>query len=422
MITLKIKYNSSEEFQTHLKDLRRQQSCCIRSAFNRLQDKFDQKQITSYLNGLKNLTIDSWFKQSAVYKAKDLYAASGDQKIIFGGKKNLKDYMKGLITKDQYKQNRLLPLTSIGEAPQKGNRKFRLDINNNQLIFQDQRGKVKHLLTFQRLSKDRLAQLIYIEDQTKNRKQPLTVSIDEQYVCLTFEPSQKEIKSQIPNRVLAIDTNPNSIGWSVCDIKDDKINVVNSGVIELKELNKSNKNKKVFENYEISKMLIDKVLHYQCSIFAIEDLSIRSSNKNKGRVFNKTVNNDWIRNKLLTNIEKRCWVNQIKLVKVNPAYTSVIGGVLHRNYPDPIAPTLEIARRSVYIYQKGKFYPAMPSKEALCEHWKQTAEKSFGTWKELSDWLKSSKERYRVSLDSFESKVSRFKSKRSYVVCRSLYV
>ena len=112
----------------------------------------------------------------------------------------------------------------------------------------------------------------------------------------------------------------------------------------------------------------------------------------------------------------------IKYVDINPAFTSIIGGTIHRNYPDPIAPTLEIARRAYFKYQKDKFYPMIPNIDILNEQWKQTLKDSFVSWREIADWLKKTKMRYRLSVDSFESAVFRMKSKRSIVFCRFLYV
>ena len=45
-------------------------------------------------------------------------------KRIFGNKSNLIRRSKNLISKEEFKSNRNLPLLIIGEAPQKGNRKF----------------------------------------------------------------------------------------------------------------------------------------------------------------------------------------------------------------------------------------------------------------------------------------------------------
>ena len=431
MITLKIKYKASEEFQSLLKEYRREQSSVVRIAYNMFLDGLNERQIRENLSTYNFSLLDSWFIQSGIRDAQGTHKMILEQqeedkplrKVIFGGKRNLNQYLRKKITKEEFKNNRLRPLSVVGEAPQSGNRKFRLDIENNQILFQDKRGKVKHVLELQPQLRDRLEQLQYIQDQTKAKKQPLTVSIDEEYIYLTFEPKQKEQRSQITNRVLAIDMNPNSIGWSVVDVLNkDKAKPVEAGVIDLKTLNEQKTNKKHHETYEISKFLVDKAIHFQCSVFAVEDLTVKSKDHSKGRVFNKTVNNDWLRTKLTDSLNKRCFIAQIKFVEVNPAYTSIIGGVLYPSYPDPISPTFEIARRANFKYQKDMFYPRVPSVNTLNELWKQTLEKSFDGWKELSEWLKNTKQRYRVPLEDFSLRVFRLKSAKTTVTCSYLDV
>lgn len=423
MITIKLRYTSSDEFQKLLLGMRMQQNNVARSAFNRLQEGMSEKQIREYIKGLNNIEcLDSWWIQSAIYEAKTIYSSKKGQKIVFGGKALLKKLLKKQITKQEFRVNRLLPLISVGEAPAKGNRKFRLNVSENKIVFQDCNGKVKYDLVFNKQLRDRLEQLLHIEDKTKHKKQALMVKVDEEFLYLTFKPKQKDATEKIKNRVLAVDTNPNNIGWAVLDIKGQDVVVVDSGVVDLTELNKQSKNKKHHETHEVCKFLTDKATHYKCEMFAVEDLSIKPKDNKKGRAYNKLVNNDWLRVKLFSNIQKRCFINNITFVKVNPAFTSIIGGTIHRDYPDPIAPTFEIARRAVFKYQQGLFYPALPSVDVLNEQWKQTLERNFTSWRELADWLKNTKYRYRVSLDYFESRVFRLKSKRSTINCRYLYV
>ena len=431
MITLKIKYSSSAEFQDLLKEYRREQSCLVRSAYNMFLEGLDEKEIRERLSVYNFNLLDSWFIQSAIRDAQSLHRAILTQqeeekpltKVIFGGKHNLKQYLRKKITKEEFKNKRLRPLYVIGEGPQYGNRKFRLDIENNQINFQDKKGKIKHVLELQPQLRDRLEQLQHIQDQARQCKAPLTVSVDEKYIYLTFEPKQKEQRLQIANRVFAVDMNPNSIGWSVVDILDkDNVKPVEAGVIDLKTLNEQKTTKRHHETYEISKFLVNKAIHFQCSKFAVEDLSVKSKDHSKGRVFNKTVNNDWIRTKLASSLKKRCFIAQIKFVEVNPAYTSIIGGVLYPSYPDPISPTFEIARRANFKYQKNAFYPKVPSVNTLNELRKQTLEKSFDGWKELSEWLKNTEQRYRVPLEDFSLRVFRLKSPNSTVTCSYLDV
>lgn len=46
--------------------------------------------------------------------------------------------------------------------------------------------------------------------------------------------------------------------------------------------------------------------HYRCSIFAIEDLNIKSKDLDKGKKFNRLCNSNWCRNKLVNNLQKWC--------------------------------------------------------------------------------------------------------------------
>jgi IS605 OrfB family transposase len=431
MITLKIKYSSSVEFQDILKEYRREQSCFVRIAYKMFTEGFTDKQIRARLRTLESRTLDSLFLEASMYDARAMYKmiledqeeGKPSRKVIFGGKNNLKQYLKKKITKEEFKNKRLRPLYVVGDSLKTGNIKFKLDIENHQILFQDKKGTIRHKLLLQPQLRDRLEQLQYIQDQTRSKKKPLTVSVDENYIYLSFEPKQKEQRPQIANRVLAIDMNPNSIGWSVVDVLDkDNVRPVEAGVIDLKALNEQQTKKKHHETYEISKFLVNKAIHLQCSKFAVEDLSIKSKDHKKGKKHNKLINNDWIRTKLTDSLKKRCFIAQIKFIEVNPAYTSIIGGILYPSFPDPVSPTFEIARRANFKYQKDMFYPRIPSKETLNELWKQTLEKSFDGWKELSEWLKNTEQRYRVPLEDFSLRVFRLKSSKSTVNCSYLDV
>ena len=78
------------------------------------------------------VNIDSWFIQSGIYKAKEMFNKDLEfeksfnyfPKRIFGSKSNLIRRSKNLIDKETYQNNRSLPLLIIGEAPKSGNRKF----------------------------------------------------------------------------------------------------------------------------------------------------------------------------------------------------------------------------------------------------------------------------------------------------------
>ena len=62
------------------------------------------------------------------------------KEVLFGGRANLRRYLKGYITKDEFKSNRLKPMLIAGETRQKGNRLFDLDFENSQVIFKPKKG------------------------------------------------------------------------------------------------------------------------------------------------------------------------------------------------------------------------------------------------------------------------------------------
>ena len=79
----------------------------------------------------------------------------------------------------------------------------------------------------------------------------------------------------------------------------------------------------------------------------VEDLSIKSQDRSKGKNLNRLCNAFFIRNAFVNNLNKRCNIESIKFLKVMPQYSSFIGNFLYRglNLPDPILASVEIGRR-----------------------------------------------------------------------------
>lgn len=163
----------------------------------------------------------------------------------------------------------------------------------------------------------KLKQLILLQNECKI---PISYKLRLEYIYISFnnneiehlEPFSKVQKKK--NRVFAIDLNPNYIGWSVVNWKDEKTyNIIDSEVISLKDLNdyenklsispesKEKKyitNKRKHEVIQIAHELCRKANHYHYEIFAVEDLKMQSSDKCRG----KLCNNQWCRNTLISTI------------------------------------------------------------------------------------------------------------------------
>ena len=63
-------------------------SSIVRVAFNRYQDGMEEKEVRAYSNS--RFTHNSWFIQSAIKEAAELYKLNGEKHILFGGKNNLR--------------------------------------------------------------------------------------------------------------------------------------------------------------------------------------------------------------------------------------------------------------------------------------------------------------------------------------------
>jgi hypothetical protein len=442
MNTIKLSYITSKENKDIILNYIKNQNNIFRFLYNRLQNNkiLNQKELTTLSNSMNNIFVDSWFKQSAIYKAKEL---NEKDNIIFGGKKLFLERNFNKISKEEFKIKKLLPLYLIGEANKCGNRKFNFDfIQNNKLIFKPD-VKTKIDIQLPKLRKNYKKILYELEELSNNKELPITVSLDLNFVYITYnEFCLTTEHSKTKNRIMSIDLNPNYIGYTIIDwISEDTKTIVISGCISIKEINdkqfklkdlkvssedkrsKYLNNKRCFEVFEISKYLVDLAKHYKVESFGIEDLSIKSSDKENGRDYNRLLNNFWNRSKLVQNLEKRLNIYNIKLYKILPQYSSFIGNLVNREYFDPIASSIEISRRTFKFSNKLKpvVFPEFRKLSSVIsrslEEFRSESVKldSCKHWIDLYKQVKNSKLRYRVPLDFKKFKVCRLFNKKSYL-------
>jgi IS605 OrfB family transposase len=418
--------------QINIDDYLREFNSCIRFSYNRFVEGLLEKDIRQLIK-LKNLysTLDSWFIQCAIRESQSWFKKVPNGKLIFGGKRNFELRSQNKISKEQLKELRLHPICIQGEAPQKGNRKFDLDIENNKIIFKPKRGD-KIEIQLPNLRNNHKRNLLLLEEYSNKNEIPFTIRLSNKEICIIFDEKilKENIKPLNSNRVLGIDLNPNYIGWSVLEFnKDDNFKVIKTGVIENIELNKKLKvssndllqinqnNKKTFEIFEVSKFLISQALHFNCYKIVVEELQILTKNHKKGKSFNRLVNNCWNRNKLINNLNKRCNIFGIEFVEVNPVYSSFIGNVLYgKQYPDMVASSIEISRRGFHKWQKNWFYPKLIEVNDLSNLWKEEKDLIYKNWTELFNVItKTLKLNYRSSLNDFKFRVFRLNNIKSKI-------
>ena len=204
---------------------------------------------------------------------------------------------------------------------------------------------------------------------------PITYSLDTEYVYISVDNSvfEKHIYRTIKNRVIAIDINPEFIGWSVTDWSDTGYRLVASGLISIKPLNNKHKslsvssndkknlyfnNKRKHEIIHVAKQLFMLCKHYICETFAMEDLDMKHKNVRNKRI-NRLINNLWYRNLLTHQIKKHVLCSPTTFIAVQPQYSSIVGNIVYRNerLPDPILASIELSRRGFeygtqYIYKR----------------------------------------------------------------------
>ena len=411
MITIKLKLENEIDI---LKEQRSFNSV-VRLAFNRYQDGYSEKEIRAYLKD-KFEGLNSWFVQCGIKVGQQLFQKHKEKKIIFGGKYNLRQYLKKLISKDEFKANRLLPITIQGEQLHKGNRLFNFDFENNQLEFKLSRNDHR-ILSYKVPHKKIRNNLIRLQELIDNKQISVTVNLTIENVHLTFDESKIvdcNFKNLKKNRVLGIDMNPNYIGMSVLEFdEDDDFKVLSKQVFDLSQLTKKSGksaedkkskymvNKLNHEAIQIAHDICNLVDYWKCDKVIVEDLSIKSSDKGNGKYFNRLCNNVWKRNLFVNKLKSLSLLCNFSLIEVNPCYTSLIGNIAYgdANTPDMVAASIEIARRGYKKFEKHWFYPQLTLR-GIDEQWKQTL-CGAKDWKELYCKIKKLEVKYRFQLQDY---------------------
>ena len=435
MVTLKIKYNTESSNLDIIQEYRKQYSSVLHCAYNLRFKDISEKDTEHQLKTLNNISlIGSFLKRCAVKHATQLLENKPDKPMIFGGKKNFIQRCQGKITKDEFKQKRLSNLYIIGEANQHANRFIRINSDLCGFTFKPSRNTNIQLTINGRYKRYKSTlQHLYILQQDKQI--PITYQLDDEYIYITYDESifRNLDYKPIKNRIFAIDINPNYVGWSVVDWKtSSEFTVISSGVISTKDINDLDNNltglpstdskkhyinnKRRFEVFEINKYLVNIATHYNCELFIIEDLNIKSSDKSLGKRYNKLVNNQWNRSKMVDNLKKRCNIAGIRFLTVQANYSSFIGNFLYRDLelPDMVLASIELGRRGYefslqYIKKvkdkvKNIIFPLISD---FSDRYTKSLEE-FGISGEISSLkdvyykLKNSKSRYRVSLDDLK--------------------
>lgn len=393
MKTIKLPYKSSD--LDLLLDLQRQYTILVKSGYNRILKGMLDKDIRLYLKELNNVDdLDSRFIENVLV---DVRSLQKENKLIFR-RSNFIKKCKNKISKEEFKLNKYLPLVNYGEKLQKGNRKFKIDLENDKVIFKLNRNK--HIdLILPNLKQNIYKELLNLENLMKESKISVSFKIDKSNLFISYEPLIQQKIELKDNRILGIDLNPDNLGISILEFKNLEYEIIYKSSIDLTKINKMTKNKRDTELIYVSKQIVQVMKSFSVGNISIEDLSMKSKDHGKGKRLNKLLNG-WNRNLLVNNLIKRSKIEGIKVYQTNAAYTSFVGNLMYE-YVDSVNASIEIARRG-YLFNKmfikNSFYPEFKMKDQW-NQWKEETGLYFGDWRDVYKYLKTLNMRYRVPIE-----------------------
>lgn len=443
MKTIKCKITNKVDISEYLRNY----NSILHLSYNQIKNGISQANIKKDINQ-KFKGLNSFIIQNAIVQAQGIFNSYQSRKldyekknpgkklkeVYFGGRKNLKDYLKGNKTKEEFKYDRLIPLCIAGETRHKGNRLFNLDFENNKVEFKP-KCKIKIPIEF-KMSNKQKEELLKVQELCLRKEFSIAIGLNNEYITFCYNEEKlngnnyfyQDLKE---NRVLGIDQNPNYIGLSIIEFTDEvNFKVIHKQVFDLSKLTrKSGKssndkiskylvNKRKFETINLSYEIDNLVKYWKCKKVVVEDLKFKSNLI--GRNLNRLCKNSWDRCLFENKLKMLSKLHGYEVVEINPCYTSQLGNIIYgdENTPDMVAASIEIARRGFKKYQKSWFYPSFnKSLNRINEQWKQTLSDNFiKDWKGLFQLIKESKLKYRISLDNCKiSKVLSLNNKKSYI-------
>ena len=391
-----------------------------RFVFNRLKEKKTKVEINSELK--EKFKCNSFLRNSEIIDGSMAFDSSKKRKCdkLYFGK--FKKFQKGLITKEEYIDSRNTGIYAVGEANQRGNRLFKVDIQNGKIIYKRACKEHYDLIIDEKLNSKRKALLSNIQSLMEEKKTPITVRLKNDRIYLTYDEKvvekEKQFKNLMNNRVLGIDLNPNYFGISIIEFKeDDSFKVLYKEAIDISKLQTASKNKIDFELHQINHHILRLCKNFKVSKLSVEDLKFKKNkfwNKNLNRLCKNQFRYSMVKSHLLT----LCSTYGVELIEVNAAYSSIIGNFVHgdEHTPDMVAASIEIARRAYKKFEKGWFQPSFVSnerlKQVLGNQWKEELGLGYQSWKGLSGEIKELKLKYRFPLLPNHAVFSKFHSKR----------
>jgi hypothetical protein len=370
--------------------------------------------------------------------------------MVFGSKKHFARRCKGLISSEEWKQRRLMPLSVVGETNHRGNRHFRMSPDARTV-------EITILKTSIRVSVPAMVGkwgkiLPALAKLAHDREVALQFRIDDQNIYVTFDeldirrlnpgvtlqaakdadilmgvrprrgrpradwyvprpvrmdhgprfvhPEWKDRVTSSPHRAIGIDLNPNWIGVSVIECLSDPMRISATKLLDHQlvhlgiEAGASDEMVKEALAKAISRIIM-MARAWNCPLIGVEAGLGHLRSATKSKKLNRSING-WGRSIFKSILARRCRLSGIQMVEVRGAYSTTVGN-LSFPIPDACASASEIARRAIAL--RADIKESLPVFEiGMVSHLWKNEISAATTWVEAHRIVKTTKSRRNGSL------------------------
>ncbi|HBW59202.1 MAG TPA: transposase, partial [Thermoanaerobacter sp.] len=375
MITLQcqLEFQNTQDKKAVL-DLMCRFSSAMRYVYKRLLEGEKRKDLKKYLSKLFN--INTRYLDDAVFLANSIIASCKERgqnpkKLIFGSRKLFEQLKRNHLTgkrrkqlKTKWKENRQGNLYSRGDKSKQGNLNLRFEWIDNQLSLRINTGNKQYIYAkvirgVKRKNDKWIEFMFMLENAYKYGawfpySVRLKVKNGNVYAFISIEEKLPPITIKKDNGIIGIDVNAYPFHLALAFTSKDG-NLEKYQSISLNELLEVNSEKRQYLEWQIAHKII-KIAKEESKAIAIENLEkLPKGKRGDGFVKLRIRLQKWSYKRLLSKIEILAKRNGIELVKVNPAYTSLIGKLKYSpqyNIDKDIAGAYVIARRGLGYKEK----------------------------------------------------------------------
>jgi IS605 OrfB family transposase len=243
-------------------------------------------------------------------------------KLVFGGRKAWKDYKLGKITKAEWTDNRNKQIYCRGRASRQGNLNARIVGDRLRITIGFKKWVYYHLFIPQKFQ-ERLQELL--QSGRAYNVRLIRKDATHFYVKIDYQITAPEPTTKLGNGCIGVDTNPDRI--ALAEVSKDGNLVESKSLINNRLLYGSTHKR----DYDIG-CLVKQVINYAKeknkgivfeNLFFKKEICLSGRKINRGRA-------PFVWRKFIELLERKCIEHGVEYIKVNPAFTSIIGKYKYR--------------------------------------------------------------------------------------------